>query len=134
MAFNFAESQLKKYGWSAGKGLGKNEEGRTRAVQAKIKNDTNGLGQSSEDWGFAWWDQIYNDALNNLKIVRVNNDEDKGRNSYDGHVKLTKINKKDTGPPRTRTGIISTNDELGYKEGSINGAGFDFEDETKNYR
>ncbi|CAG8520211.1 4797_t:CDS:2 [Ambispora leptoticha] len=151
---NFAETQLKKYGWSVGKGLGKNEKGQTRAVQVKIKNDTKGLGQGSEDWGFAWWDQIYNDALNNLKIVRVNEDNDKhkGKNYFDGHVKLTKINKNNAGPPRTRTGIINTSeslysindnyndtisnrknkdDELGNKEKSWNGIGFDSEDASK---
>jgi len=40
---SFAETQLKKYGWSRGKGLGKNLEGRSKAITVKQKKDSAGV-------------------------------------------------------------------------------------------
>jgi hypothetical protein len=76
----FAESQLKKYGWSKGDGLGKNKQGIKKAISVGIKNDTNGLGKDTDSWGFAWWDHVYNKSAANMNIEKTE----------DGEVKITK--------------------------------------------
>ena len=40
---SFAERQLEKFGWKKGDGLGKNKEGRSKAVGVSMKNDTDGV-------------------------------------------------------------------------------------------
>jgi hypothetical protein len=41
---DFARKQLESMGWSEGKGLGKNEDGITKALKARCKQDVFGLG------------------------------------------------------------------------------------------
>ncbi|KAJ3326345.1 G patch domain-containing protein 4 [Boothiomyces sp. JEL0866] len=43
----FAERQLKKYGWKKGQGLGKNNEGISKAISVGVKNDTDGVPSST---------------------------------------------------------------------------------------
>ncbi|RKO83635.1 hypothetical protein BDK51DRAFT_33420 [Blyttiomyces helicus] len=67
---SFAQSQLQKYGWEHGKGLGKNEEGISRAISVGIKNDNKGLGAKSDEWTFQWWDHVFNRASQSIKIEK----------------------------------------------------------------
>ncbi|CAG8529019.1 3218_t:CDS:2 [Paraglomus brasilianum] len=94
---SFAETQLKKYGWSRGKGLGKNLEGRSKAITVKQKKDSAGLGLGSYDWSFPWWEHLYNSTLQNIGDIATN---DKEKNKVAKPVVI----------PRTRTGIISTDE------------------------
>lgn len=41
---SFAQTQLEKYGWKAGDGLGRENNGITRAISVTKKNDTKGVG------------------------------------------------------------------------------------------
>ncbi|EZA49226.1 hypothetical protein DMN91_000782 [Ooceraea biroi] len=47
---NFAKSQMLKYGWTEGKGLGKNESGITEALKPIIKLDNAGIGYESNEY------------------------------------------------------------------------------------
>ncbi|KAF7994002.1 hypothetical protein HCN44_011271 [Aphidius gifuensis] len=63
---DFAKSQLLKYGWSEGKGLGKNENGITEALKPKLKFDTSGVGHTDSE--YKWWEFVYNKATDNVNI------------------------------------------------------------------
>ncbi|XP_045596086.1 G patch domain-containing protein 4 isoform X2 [Procambarus clarkii] len=77
----FAEAQLKKYGWKEGKGLGREERGMTSALKPKLKFDNAGLGHDiAKDFKFHWWDHVFNKAAENISVDK----------SPDGSVQLTK--------------------------------------------
>ncbi|CAG8540526.1 25555_t:CDS:2 [Dentiscutata erythropus] len=101
MIENFAETQLKKYGWSQGQGLGKNFEGRKEPITVINKNDMRGLGDNSEDWSFEWWDRVYTKTLDNIKVSTT----------LDGDVNVSKVSKEAI-IPRNRAGIISTEESM----------------------
>ncbi|XP_076646417.1 uncharacterized protein LOC143355481 [Halictus rubicundus] len=63
---DFAKAQLLKYGWTEGKGLGKNESGITDALKPKLKFDSAGIGHK-EDWN-EWWATSFNNAANNIMV------------------------------------------------------------------
>ncbi|KAH6565707.1 hypothetical protein BASA60_009826 [Batrachochytrium salamandrivorans] len=77
---SFAERQLKKYGWEAGQALGTNGSGLKKAISLGVKDNTDGLGAKAGEWGFAWWDHVFNKTSAGIQI---------GANS-DGDVKITK--------------------------------------------
>jgi hypothetical protein len=52
---NFAENQLKKFGWTKGEGLGKNSDGISKAISVQMKNNTTGLGSVNDEFSFQWW-------------------------------------------------------------------------------
>ncbi|EIE90104.1 hypothetical protein RO3G_14815 [Rhizopus delemar RA 99-880] len=94
---SFAQSQLEKFGWSKGEGLGKNKHGSAKHISVSVKNDKKGVGVNQGQWEFAWWDHLYNKSASS---VTVEKDETKGE------VKVaTKVKAKDR---RSTTGIIST--------------------------
>ncbi|KAJ8686208.1 hypothetical protein QAD02_022002 [Eretmocerus hayati] len=63
---SFAKAQLLKYGWTEGKGLGKNENGITEALKPKLKFDNSGIGHKDVD--YQWWDSVYDKALKNIVL------------------------------------------------------------------
>lgn len=63
---DFAKAQLLKYGWTEGKGLGKNESGIKDALKPKLKFDSAGIGHK-EDWN-EWWATSFNNAANNIMV------------------------------------------------------------------
>jgi len=70
----FARRQMKRYGWSEGKGLGRTETGMKDAIKVKLKNNMGGLGHDQgAEFAFHWWDHIYNKAANSFKVQE--NDE-----------------------------------------------------------
>ncbi|XP_054002037.1 G patch domain-containing protein 4 [Hylaeus anthracinus] len=64
---DFAKSQLMKYGWTEGKGLGKNESGITQALKPKLKFDTVGIGHTDKH-SKEWWEIGFNNAANNIVV------------------------------------------------------------------
>ncbi|XP_012142835.1 uncharacterized protein LOC100878111 [Megachile rotundata] len=64
---DFAKSQLMKYGWTEGKGLGKHENGIAEALKTKLKLDKTGVGHKDKDW-HNWWETAYNKAANSIKV------------------------------------------------------------------
>ncbi|KXS19785.1 hypothetical protein M427DRAFT_52652 [Gonapodya prolifera JEL478] len=66
----FAEQQLLRYGWSRGTGLGKRRDGMTRHITVGYKNDTKGLGAQQNDFGFAWWDHLFNASSASITVNR----------------------------------------------------------------
>lgn len=71
---DFARKQLLKYGWSEGKGLGKNENGISNALKPALKFDKSGVGHDhSEQFTHNWWENMYNQAANNIEVQNDNN-------------------------------------------------------------
>ncbi|XP_060824180.1 G patch domain-containing protein 4 [Bombus pascuorum] len=64
---DFAKSQLMKYGWKEGKGLGKYESGITEPLKQKLKFDTAGVGYKDTDWN-NWWENAFNKAARSIKV------------------------------------------------------------------
>ncbi|XP_076765474.1 uncharacterized protein LOC143432608 [Xylocopa sonorina] len=64
---DFAKSQLMKYGWTEGKGLGKHENGITQALRPKLKFDTVGMGHGDKEWN-NWWESGFNKAANSIMV------------------------------------------------------------------
>ncbi|XP_046424033.1 G patch domain-containing protein 4 [Neodiprion fabricii] len=66
---NFAKAQLLKYGWTEGKGLGKNESGIPEPIKPKLKFDHAGIGHdSAEQFTYHWWENVFNEAAKNISI------------------------------------------------------------------
>uniref|UniRef100_A0A023FF06 G patch domain-containing protein 4 n=1 Tax=Amblyomma cajennense TaxID=34607 RepID=A0A023FF06_AMBCJ len=94
----FARGILEKYGWTEGKGLGKNETGIAKALKPKLKFDTAGVGHKI-DLTSQWWSKAFNDAAKSIKVDTsegtttvskvLKNEKKKAfpRNSYSGFIK-----------------------------------------------
>ncbi|KAM0736635.1 G patch domain-containing protein 4 [Formica fusca] len=77
---NFAKTQLLKYGWKEGKGLGKNENGLKEAIKPTLKFDNAGIGYN-ENNSEHWWETLYDNAAKNIKV-----------DLHDNEVSLSTIN------------------------------------------
>jgi len=65
----FATNELRKHGWSDGKGLGKKEHGIKEAIKIKRKNNTSGLGLDiAEQFTYHWWDHAFNKAAKSINV------------------------------------------------------------------
>ncbi|KAI8335447.1 hypothetical protein BC941DRAFT_430337 [Chlamydoabsidia padenii] len=93
---SFAKTQLEKFGWSSGDGLGKHRDGRTKHVTVSKKNDKKGVGVGSSQWEFAWWDHLYNKSASEVTVAKDEQD------------KVVVAAKSKTDMQRSTTGIIST--------------------------
>ncbi|KAI8617803.1 hypothetical protein BC830DRAFT_1111885 [Chytriomyces sp. MP71] len=71
-----AVSHLKKLGWKAGDGLGKKRDGINRAISVGFKNDTRGVGANKDEFGFSWWDHVFNKASSSIQISKGSDSED----------------------------------------------------------
>ncbi|XP_069584028.1 G patch domain-containing protein 4 [Ranitomeya imitator] len=70
----FAEQQMQRHGWTEGKGLGKREDGISKAIKVKVKCDTAGVGHNSaEQFTFHWWDHVFNKTASSISVEK---DED----------------------------------------------------------
>lgn len=55
-----------------GKGLGKREDGISEPLKPKLKFDNAGVGhQTGEQFTNNWWERVFNNAANNIKVKRV---------------------------------------------------------------
>ncbi|KAI9335334.1 hypothetical protein BDR26DRAFT_1009371 [Obelidium mucronatum] len=70
-----AASHLKKLGWKHGEGLGKKKDGINRAISVGFKNDTKGIGSTSNEFGFSWWDHVFNKASSQIQIDKDDDGE-----------------------------------------------------------
>ncbi|XP_073423229.1 G patch domain-containing protein 4 [Dendrobates tinctorius] len=65
----FAEEQMQRHGWTEGKGLGKREDGISKAIKVKVKCDTAGVGHNSaEQFTFHWWDHVFNKTASSISV------------------------------------------------------------------
>lgn len=65
----FAEEQLLKHGWTPGKGLGRKENGITRALRVTLKQDTHGVGHDpAKEFTNHWWNDLFNKTAANLVV------------------------------------------------------------------
>uniref|UniRef100_A0A131YZI4 G patch domain-containing protein 4 n=1 Tax=Rhipicephalus appendiculatus TaxID=34631 RepID=A0A131YZI4_RHIAP len=104
-ASSFARGLLEKYGWSEGKGLGKNETGIAKALKPKLKFDTAGVGHKI-DLTSQWWSKAFNDAAKSIKV-----------DVSDGTTTITKAAKKEKKkalPNHSYSGFI----KAGVQDGS----------------
>ncbi|XP_077483360.1 G patch domain-containing protein 4-like [Amblyomma americanum] len=101
----FARGILEKYGWTEGKGLGKNETGIAKALKPKLKFDTAGVGHKI-DLTSQWWSKAFNDAAKSIKV-----DMSEGTTTVS---KVPKKEKKKAFPRNSYSGFI----KAGIQEGS----------------
>ncbi|KAH7460775.1 hypothetical protein PRIC1_006176 [Phytophthora ramorum] len=76
---DFARRQMEKMGWSAGKGLGKNEQGVKSHVKVKRREELQGVGaekQAAVEQQNQWWYNVY-DRMASKIVVDASSDEDK---------------------------------------------------------
>lgn len=66
----FARKQLEKYGWTDGKGLGKEENGIMKPIRAVVKADTHGIGHDRVNiLASRWWCDVFNQASQRVNVV-----------------------------------------------------------------
>ncbi|KAF9407274.1 G patch domain-containing protein 4 [Podila epigama] len=99
---SFAESQLAKFGWKQGEGLGKNKDGIKKSISVVKKNDTKGLGGKLDKWDFAWWDHVFNKSASNIQV---------NKDAESGEVKVQKQSSSEI--QVSKMGIISTSRPAG---------------------
>ncbi|KAI8378831.1 hypothetical protein EDC96DRAFT_174918 [Choanephora cucurbitarum] len=106
---SFAQTQLEKFGWESGEGLGKNKEGNVKHISVSVKNDKKGVGVNAGQWEFAWWDHLYNKSASSVVVAKE-----------EGEIKVGSKAKGET--RRSKTGIISTEKPTGktVKEEPVN--------------
>ncbi|XP_045466788.1 interaptin-like [Harmonia axyridis] len=63
---SFGQKLLQKMGWSAGKGLGANEDGMTDHIRVAYKNDTKGMGFKIKDDQWSEHESNFTELLNSL--------------------------------------------------------------------
>ncbi|XP_063370899.1 G patch domain-containing protein 4 [Cydia amplana] len=100
---DFARKQLEKYGWTDGKGLGKNENGISQALKPKLKRSVTGVGHdAASDFTEHWWTTLYNKAAGNVEVEEKNGKTQKIKTNTDDFQisnstwKLTKTKNKST--------------------------------------
>ncbi|KAL9894331.1 G patch domain-containing protein 4 [Glossina fuscipes] len=78
---DFAKNILKKYGWKEGDGLGKTNNGITKALRANLKFDKAGFGSdvASSDFNNHWWERVFNEAASNVNVKQ----KDDGETEFD---------------------------------------------------
>lgn len=89
---DFARRQMEKMGWSAGKGLGKNEQGMKSHVKVKRREELQGVGaekQEVKDQQNQWWYNVY-DRMASKIVVDASSDEEVGG---DGEKKMKRKKK-----------------------------------------
>eukprot|EP00644_Phytophthora_capsici_P011895 jgi/Phyca11/505246/fgenesh2_kg.PHYCAscaffold_12_\ len=104
---DFARRQMEKMGWSAGKGLGKNEQGMKSHVKVKRREELQGVGaekQEVKEQGNQWWYNVYDRMAS--KIVVDASDEEKDEK------KKKKKEKKEKKRKREEKFRIPTDEEL----------------------
>ncbi|CAF1393488.1 unnamed protein product [Rotaria sordida] len=79
---------LRKYGWDAEKGLGKNNQGMKTALKPVLKFDTRGVGCNQKDEyssEFKWWEYSYNRAAKKLSQTLEQSDNEERKEKKRKH-------------------------------------------------
>ncbi|CAG9794170.1 unnamed protein product [Diatraea saccharalis] len=98
---DFARKQLEKYGWSDGKGLGKNEDGISQALKPKLKRSVAGIGHdAAADFTDHWWSQLYDKAAKNVEVEEQNGKTKKIKTKEAGEFEITNCSWKIKGKHR----------------------------------
>ncbi|KAF9329535.1 G patch domain-containing protein 4 [Podila minutissima] len=108
---SFAESQMAKFGWKQGEGLGKHKDGIKKSISVVKKNDTKGLGGKLDKWDFAWWDHVFNKSASNIQV---------NKDAESGEVKVEKQAPSDI--QMGKMGIISTSRPAGPSRSAASSA------------
>ncbi|CAL1526576.1 unnamed protein product [Lymnaea stagnalis] len=95
---DFAKRQLRKYGWTEGAGLGKQENGRSDPIKVSLKMDKTGVGHDpGKEFTDHWWLRVFNEAAQkigqnktNISSESTKKSEDK-KNFYKGFVKSSTL-------------------------------------------
>lgn len=88
---DFARRQMEKYGWKEGQGLGRNENGMSKHISTKKREDNAGLGTDTMKAVVAdddWWHHGFTDALR--KVPGVNKKSKKKKKSKEKEKRLEK--------------------------------------------
>ncbi|XP_034946947.1 G patch domain-containing protein 4 [Chelonus insularis] len=87
---DFGRNQLLKYGWSEGKGLGKNENGMIEAIRPKLKFDTTGIGHKESN-DYEWWKIVFDKAASNVDIASDSRDISFKTNNKNVEIRTSKL-------------------------------------------
>jgi Pin2-interacting protein X1 len=74
----FARRQMEKMGWSAGKGLGKQEQGRVSHVKVKKREELAGVGTEKvgvEEQKNQWWYNVYDKLADKIQVAADSDDD-----------------------------------------------------------
>ncbi|XP_066988062.1 G patch domain-containing protein 4-like isoform X2 [Macrobrachium rosenbergii] len=83
----FGRSMLEKYGWSEGKGLGREEDGVANPIKVNGNFSGYGLGHDvGKEFKNQWWDHVYNKTASNMMVAK----------SEDGSVKVERKEVQDS--------------------------------------
>merc|ERR1711912_223589 len=107
---NVAANLMRKMGWSDGQGLGKNSQGMTRNIQAKVKNNNYGIGCSVKD-GKDW--VAGQDDFN--AVLRMLNDDDTSAFKQEKRKQKRAIQKKAMHAKFVKAKDLSTKSESDMK-------------------
>ncbi|KAE8893268.1 hypothetical protein PF005_g21258 [Phytophthora fragariae] len=101
---DFARRQMEKMGWSAGKGLGKNEQGVKSHVKVKRREELQGVGAEKKEvkeQANQWWYNVY-DRMASKIVVDASSDEEGGDDEKKKKKKKKKYKKKKMDKKRKR--------------------------------
>jgi len=89
---------LEKMGWTEGKGLGVQENGRQECVQVRRREDNLGLGTQTVTgefkWNNNWWETKFNTAIQGLQIENGSTSEsEEDEEDHENHPKFLKNEK-----------------------------------------
>lgn len=101
---DFARRQMEKMGWSAGKGLGKNEQGMKSHVKVKRREELQGVGAEKKavaEQANQWWYNAYDRVASKI-VIDASSDEEGGEE--DKEEKKKKKKKKDKKKKEAKSG------------------------------
>ncbi|CAH0478102.1 unnamed protein product [Peronospora belbahrii] len=110
----FARRQMEMMGWSAGKGLGKNEQGITSHVKVKRREELQGVGAEKEEmkeqqnqWWYNVYDRMASKIVVDTSLEEVDLDKEKKKTK-----KVVKKDKRKRNENKGETYRIPTDEEL----------------------
>ncbi|ETI32776.1 hypothetical protein F442_20292 [Phytophthora nicotianae P10297] len=109
---DFARRQMEKMGWSAGKGLGKNEQGVKSHVKVKRREELQGVGaekQEVKEQANQWWYNVYDRMASKIVVDASSDEEGEAKKKK---VKKEKKRKRDEKASNDQKFRIPTDEEL----------------------
>ncbi len=70
----FGERMLKQFGWQEGRGLGKEEQGMSSAIEIRKKEDQIGVGFGPDRNWNAWWESGFEEAVKGVRVAASHGD------------------------------------------------------------